>query len=162
MLLPFGPRAQLTGVPGLRILPLTDLPAAFADLAADAEADGVKILSVLAEDWAAQRMRFAAPGEGLFGAFGPDGMAGICGLTADPYLRDPLVGRLRRLYVLRAARRAGVGRALVDAVAGAARASGRARLRVRSPASAYLFYTRCGFVRAIGEPAATHVLPLAA
>jgi hypothetical protein len=33
---------------------------------------------------------------------------------------------------------------------------------VRSPASAFLFYTRCGFVRAIGEPAATHVLPLAA
>lgn len=139
------------------MLRLHILPESVADLAADATADGVKLIDVLREDWEAGRMTFDAPGEALFGAFIGDALVGLCGLTADPYMQQEGVGRVRRLYVLRAARRAGVGTALVAAVEDAARAAGRGRLRVRAPASAFPFYSRLGFLRAVGEPAASHV-----
>ncbi len=136
------------------------LPEGLGELAADATADGARMLDVLQEDWAAGTLRFDGWGEALFAAHLGDALLGLCGLTRDPYVQAAAVGRVRRLYVLRAARRAGVGRALVDAVAEEAARSGYPRLRVRSPASAHAFYERCGFLRAVGEASATHVRPL--
>jgi GNAT superfamily N-acetyltransferase len=133
------------------------LPEGLPDLAADAAADAVRLVEVLREDWEAGRVTFDAPGEALFGAFKGAALLGLCGLTGDPYLRQDNVGRVRRLYVLRAARRVGVGAALVSAVEKAGSTAGLMRLRVRSPASAFGFYARLGFLRVVGEPAATHV-----
>ena len=157
-----------SGRPGPVVLPhpiitvtrVADLPEGFAELAADALGDGQRMLEVLAEDWEAGTLRFDREGEALFAAHSPHGLIGLAGLTRDPYAvggPDPeAVGRVRRLYVLRAARGAGAGRALVEASAEVARDFGYAKLRVRSPVSAFAFYAACGFLRTVGEKGATH------
>jgi GNAT superfamily N-acetyltransferase len=144
----------------IRIAPLRDLPAGFEELAADAVADGQKVLEVLREDWTSGALRFDGPGEALFGARAGEALLGICGLTRDPYLAGEQAGRVRRIYVRRAARRHGVGRTLLRALAAQGGAAGWARLRVRAPVAAFAFYEACGFLRAVGEPSATHTLPL--
>jgi GNAT superfamily N-acetyltransferase len=144
----------------LRILRLPGLPAGFEELAADALADGLKVMEVLRADWDSGTLRFERPGEALFAAFAGTALLGVCGLTPDPYLKDEQAGRVRRLYVRRAARGHGAGRALLGVVAAEARGQGWARLRVRAPATAFAFYEACGFLRAVGEPAATHSLSL--
>jgi GNAT superfamily N-acetyltransferase len=146
----------------LTVRRLAALPAGFGDLEADATADGHRMLVVLREDWESGVMRFAAPGEALFGAFMGEALLGLGGLTRDPYLKEGEAGRVRRLYVRRSARRHGVGRALLDAVAEAGREGGWPRLRVRAPVAAFAFYEGCGFLRVVGEVSATHVLPLVA
>jgi GNAT superfamily N-acetyltransferase len=142
------------------VLRAAGLPDGFEELAADALADGQRLLEVLREDWLSGALRFDAPGEALFVARAGGALLGVGGVTRDPYLDSEAAGRVRRLYVRRAARRHGAGRALVGAIAASARDAGWARLRVRAPASAFAFYERCGFLRAVGEKAASHVLPL--
>ncbi|NKE47615.1 GNAT family N-acetyltransferase [Roseomonas frigidaquae] len=146
----------------IRIERIVTLPEGIEDLAADALGDGQRMLQVLCEDWHAGTLRFDGWGDALFAAHLGTALVGLCGLTRDPYLPDEVVGRVRRLYVLRAARRAGVGRALVQAVAEQAVGCGYPRLRVRAPVAAFAFYESCGFLRAVGEKAATHVRPLPA
>lgn len=144
----------------LRIARLTALPPGFEELAADAMADRQKMLDVLQQDWTNGAVRFDGPGEGLFGAYAGEALLGLCGLTRDPYLQGDRAGRVRRLYVRRVARRHGAGRALLRAVMADAAAAGWPRLRVRAPATAFAFYEGCGFLRVVGEPSATHALPL--
>jgi GNAT superfamily N-acetyltransferase len=143
----------------VRIARILDLPDGFEELAADARADGERMLSVLREDWDSGALRFSGPGEALFAAYAGDALLGLGGLTRDPYLRGDPAGRVRRLYVRRAARQHGAGRALVNAIVNGARPAGYLRLRVRAPAAAFLFYERCGFLRSV-EPSATHVRPI--
>jgi len=146
----------------IRTARIAALPAGFEDLAADATADGLRLLQVLAEDWRSGALRFDAPGEALFAAFAGEALLGLGGLTRDPYLRREDAARVRRLYVRRASRRHGAGRALLAAIVAEAAAAGWPRLRVRAPAAAFAFYEACGFLRAVGEVSATHVMPLAA
>jgi len=138
------------------------LPEELEDLAADALGAGQRMLEVLREDWQAGTLRFDGVGDALFAAHAGTALVGICGLTRDPYLSQAELGRVRRLYVLRAARRAGVGRALLRAVAIHAAGLGYPRLRVRAPVAAFAFYESCGFLRAVGEKCATHTMPLPA
>ncbi|MGG5808191.1 GNAT family N-acetyltransferase [Falsiroseomonas sp. CW058] len=144
----------------IRVARLAALPPGFEELAADATADGQRLLEVLRQDWESGAMRFAGPGEALFGAFAGDALLGLGGLTRDPYAKGEGAARLRRLYVRRSSRRQGVGRALVRAIVAEARAGGWARLRVRAPPAAFPFHESCGFLRAVGEASATHVMPL--
>ncbi|WP_137177923.1 GNAT family N-acetyltransferase [Roseomonas sp. AR75] len=143
----------------IRVALIRALPPAFGELAADALADSQKMLEVLREDWESGTQRFDGPGAALFAAYAGDALLGLGGLTRDPYLQDS-AGRVRRLYVRRASRGHGAGRALVEAIIAGAAEAGWPRVRVRAPASAFRFYERCGFLRAVGERAATHVLPL--
>jgi GNAT superfamily N-acetyltransferase len=136
------------------------LPDGFDDLAADALGDGQRLLEVLREDWESGAERFADPGEALFAAFLGGTLQGIGGLTRDPYARGEQAGRIRRLYIRRSARRHGLGRALIGAIVAEAAGGPWPRLRVRAPAAAFAFYEACGFLRAVGEPSATHVMPL--
>ncbi len=139
---------------------LAALPPGFADLAADALADGHRVLEVLREDWDAGAIRFDAVGEALFGAFAGGALLGLCGLTRDPYLKSEAAGRVRRLYVRRAARHRGAGRALLEALTQDAAQAGFRRLRVRAPVASFAFYEACGFLRMVGEPGATHARPV--
>jgi GNAT superfamily N-acetyltransferase len=145
-------------LPPVRIVAVASLPEGFDDLAADALADGERMLEVLREDWMAGALRFDAPGEALFAAYAGAALLGVGGLTRDPYLKGEAVGRVRRLYVRRAARRHGAGRGLLGAIATGTREAEWPRLRVRAPASSFAFYERVGFLRAVGEASATHVM----
>jgi GNAT superfamily N-acetyltransferase len=135
------------------------LPPGFEELAADALADEQRLLEVLREDWQSGALRFDGPGEALFIAEAAGALIGIGGLTHDPYVGEA-TGRVRRLYVRRASRWHGAGRALLGAVAESARQAGWRRLRVRAPDAAFAFYEACGFLRSVREKAATHVMPL--
>ena len=132
---------------------------ALAALIAESEALGLGFLRRLADEWAAGQNRFNAPGEVLLMA-NIDGVAvGVCGLNVDPYAGRPGDGRVRHLYVLRAHRRLGVGRQLVEAVLNAARGRfDRLHLRTGNPAAARL-YESLGFRPVVGGDD-SHVLEL--
>ena len=89
-----------------------DLPD-LSDLAAAAQADGHSITARLVTEWADHRNRFDGPGEALLVALIDERIVGVGGITIEP--SEPQSFRMRRLYVLPGCRRAGVGRALVEA-----------------------------------------------
>ena len=107
---------------------------------------------------------FTEPGAALYGCIDDDligdKLAGVGGLTADPYPdAEPGVGRLQHLYVLPQYRRQGVGQGLVTAiVAEAGRHYDVLRLRTTTPEAAR-FYEVLGFIPT-AEPNATHRLEL--
>jgi GNAT superfamily N-acetyltransferase len=140
---------------------LSQLPAdALALLVAESEGEGWRFVRRLADEWAAGTNRFDRPGEALFAAWADGELVGVCGLNADPYTADPAVGRVRRLYVLRAFRGRGMGRRLVRAVIQSARARFQS-LRVRTEsAAAGRLYEQLGFVPTIGHTDCTHTLAL--
>jgi ribosomal protein S18 acetylase RimI-like enzyme len=139
---------------------LTSLPLdLLAPLLAESEQSGFRFLRRLADEWTRGNNRFDRPGEALFAAWIDGQLGGICGLNIDPHASDDRVGRVRRLYVLAAYRRLGIGRRLVEAVVCAA--SGRfTSLRLRTEtSSAAALYERLGFHR-VELPDCTHVREL--
>ena len=97
----------------IRFEPVIDhLPAGFADLRLEANAEGYRFIERLATDWQVGTMRFIGEGEKLLCAFAGNIPAGIGGLTLDPVLAGAL--RMRRFYVRRSFRQRGIGRILVD------------------------------------------------
>jgi GNAT superfamily N-acetyltransferase len=135
-------------------------PDGLAELAAESERSGFRFVRRLLDEWAAGVNRFDRPGEALFAAVVDRRVVGVCGLNVDPYGAGPRVGRVRRLYVLAAHRRGGVGRRLVAAVVAAARGRfDRLRLRTENPEAAR-FYERLGFRPCPGRDDCTHILNL--
>ena len=142
----------------MKIEPCTDLPSTFHELVASAEAEGLRYLARLSDEWESGIKRFDRPGEFLLLAWEGDQLVGVGGLNLDPFAQDPQVGRLRHLYVRPSHRGRGVGRDLAERIiAGAREAFGV--LRVRS-FDAGPFYESLGF-EPTGEPKATHRLRLA-
>jgi len=135
------------------------LPPGFPDLRDAALAEGWNLLRVLEEDWNGGALRFDAVGEGLFAVWRDAALAGMVGLSIDPYADQTSIARLRRLYVAPPHRGLGLGRALVQAAAQAAGEHGFRMLRVRAPAMAGPFYEACGFLPAVMR-STTHILPL--
>ncbi|WP_097135577.1 MULTISPECIES: GNAT family N-acetyltransferase [unclassified Pseudomonas] len=128
-------------------------------LEAEAVADGFRFLTRLVAEWQNGSNRFDQPGECLLGAFRNGQLIAVGGLTRDPYAR-PDIGRLRRVYVARAARGRNVGKALVQRLL--ERAAQRfcvVRLSTDTPEGA-AFYLRCGFQQ-IQDDFATHAKSLA-
>ena len=121
------------------------------------EAEGFRMLRRVAES--GPRQAFAGVDEFFCGAFAAGRLVGIGGLNADPYIDDPRVGRVRRLYIAEDWRRHGVGTAIVETIIGAA--LGRFhRLRLRTDTSrGALFYETLGFTR-VTEPNASHATDL--
>ena len=128
------------------------------DLRNESLREGFGHVARLCEDWASGFNRFNAPGEALFVALAGNEIVGVCGLNCDPYTCDARVGRIRRLYVARAHRRRGVGRALLNAVVTHARAHFKV-LRVRTE-EAGKFFSAQGFGFVTLEAETTHVLEL--
>jgi GNAT superfamily N-acetyltransferase len=145
----------------LRVTPL-DLDAsaeAFAPLRLAAQAEGLRMVERLWDDWRSGANRFEAEGEALLGAWAGETLAGVGGLNIDPFARYARVGRLRRFYVEPAHQRRGVGLALVTAAL--ARAWGHfdeVRLRTADP-GADAFWRTCGFELWADEDA-THRRPI--
>jgi GNAT superfamily N-acetyltransferase len=138
-----------------------DLPFShFADMLAESEASGYRFLRRVIVEWESGVNRFARPGEALLVAEMNGRWVGVCGLSIDPYLNDPRVGRVRNVYVLADCRRMGFGRRLVEEAV--ARARGKFdRLRLRGEeAPAARLYESLGFRACSGIPNCTHVLEL--
>lgn len=89
-----------------------DLPEGFARLRAEAEAEGHRSMTRLAEELACGSTRF----EALFAAFDDGEMLGIGGMTFEPSEAPEPATRMRRLYVSPRARRTGVARTLANAL----------------------------------------------
>jgi GNAT superfamily N-acetyltransferase len=99
----------------IRLEPVSGtLPFGFEQLQAEARANGHSMLDTLAAEWSRGATRFDRPGEMLLAAYVGDALAGIGGLTQEPAIPGAL--RIRRFYVALAYRRAGIGRALADAL----------------------------------------------
>jgi GNAT superfamily N-acetyltransferase len=123
----------------------------------EAQDEGYDFIQTLVDDWASGENRFDAPGETLCGHIDQGLVVAVGGLNCDPFAGRPDMGRIRRVFVRRAWRNNGVGRALVSALIDAARSHFRCvRLRAENEGAARL-YERMGFVP-IADPDATHIL----
>lgn len=131
-----------------------------ATLVAESELEGWRFVRRLADDLDSGANRFEGEGECLIIAVSHGAVVGVCGLNVDPYLADPRVGRVRRLYVLAAHRGRGVGERLVQAIISAAVGRFRClRVRTDNPQAGRL-YERLGFVPAVDAADCTHALEL--
>jgi len=142
---------------------ISDLAAGqLAALVAESEAQGLRFVRRLAEDWASGANRFDRPGEALFVARADGRVVGIGGLNVDPYAAEPTVGRVRHLYVLTAYRRLGIGRRIVEEIIEAARGRfERLRLSTSNPEAARL-YERLGFHPRADDVHCTHAMEMSA
>ncbi|MGV6393380.1 GNAT family N-acetyltransferase [Pseudomonas caspiana] len=142
----------------IEIQQITHLPEEVLILEKEAVAEGFRFLTRLISEWHSGKNRFNAPGECLMAAYSNQQLAGIGGLSIDPY-NQPDTARLRRLYVAPAARNQHVGQALVKAlVAQAALHFQKVRL-CTDTSRGDAFYLRCGFMR-IEDVHATHIIEL--
>lgn len=122
-----------------------------------AREEGYDFLDRLVEDWLSGENRFDGPGEVFCGCFDDGVLVAVGGLNRDPFLTDPEVGRIRRVYVRHAWRNRGVGETLVRWLLDGARTNFRSvRLRAENAGAARL-YERIGF-SPIDEVNATHIL----
>ena len=94
---------------------IDDLPDGFAALLADAAAEGVRNMALLADGWASGDQRFQGDGETLLGALLAGTLVGVGGLSVEPAADRPAL-RVRRFYVRPDFRRQGVARTLASAL----------------------------------------------
>ena len=141
----------------VHIRPIQFDPEAFAAILAEApQADGAFMLRVR-DEWLSGDVRFDGPGEILLGIHIGGSLAGVGGVTIDPYSPEPGLGRVRHLYVVKQCRGRGVGRLLMEAILAHARMHFRKlRPRTHNPRAARL-YERIGFTR-VDAPEETHRL----
>ena len=130
----------------------------FAEMLAESEVSGYQFLRRVVDEWERGVNLFARPGEALLIAEMSCRWVGVCGLSIDPYLEDPRVGRVRNVYVLADYRRTGIGRRLVEeAIARAHGSFDVLRLRGEEEGPARL-YESLGFRTCRGIPNCTHIL----
>jgi ribosomal protein S18 acetylase RimI-like enzyme len=148
-------------MPHITIVRIHDLLSdRFAELLAESEQAGFRFVRRLVEEWQSGMNRFTRPGEALFAAVLGGRVVGVCGLNVDPYASCTSVGRVRRLNVLSAFRRQGVGRQLVQEVIAASSGCFHSlRLRTET-AEASRLYSALGFQECMSVPDCTHVMEL--
>jgi GNAT superfamily N-acetyltransferase len=145
--------------PGYHLTPIQGVDPGLARLNEEAIRDGYRFVARLANDWVSGSNRFDQPGEYLAGAIREGRLLGCCGLNRDPYTKDPGVGRLRHLYVMKSERNQGIGSALVRYLLEEARSAFVVvRLRTDTPEAAR-FYERVGFA-GVREEHASHEIRL--
>lgn len=138
-----------------------DSPALWA-LAEEARAEGYEHIDRMVERWRADLNRFDKAGELLLAARRGSEVVGVGGLSIDPYLSDPEIGRIRHVYVRKHARRIGVGQALLKKLLSAANGSFKTvRVRAAARGGAPEFYDAVGFTRINAEDA-SHIWRCAA
>jgi GNAT superfamily N-acetyltransferase len=132
-----------------------ELPAGFDDMQAEARSEGHQFLGRLAADWTSGIMRFGRDGEALLVAYVDGALAGIGGITIDPFLPGAL--RMRRFYVRPPFRRCSIARQLATSLIGRAVRDGRP-ITVNAPTGgASLFWQSLGFA-SDHQDSHTHIL----
>ncbi|MCB2056864.1 MAG: GNAT family N-acetyltransferase [Novosphingobium sp.] len=145
----------------LEVAPISGMDDDIAVLIEEAGSAGFPFMETLRREWVSGENRFDAPGECYLAIYRHGEMVAAGGLNRDPYADDPAIGRIRHVYVRKAARRTGAGRHLLERlVAHAGTTFTRLRLRTRTAEGA-AFYETIGFERC-GDETATHVLDLQA
>ncbi len=125
---------------------LSDLPPDIEILRAEAAADGIRNMGILVADWRSGAERYDSKGEALFGAFDEGRLVGVGCVKSEP----PAM-RMRRLYVLRAARRHGVGSLLARAMIARGFESADRLTCNAVPPGAGEFWEAVGFVRVTAD-----------
>jgi GNAT superfamily N-acetyltransferase len=123
--------------------------------------EGFRFLARLRDEHASSANRFDGEGEVLLGMWRGEEMVAVGGLNRDPYSGGPCTGRVRHVYVLPSARRAGVGRALVGELIGRAGGWFDELVLRTDTAEAARFYEALGFRAESEVEGATHRLSLA-
>ena len=136
---------------------LTSLPSTLEELERESVAAGFGMITRLRRDWESGTNRFQEDGEIFLGAFRGRKLVGTGGLSRDPYVFDPSVGRVRHVYVMEGERRAGAAKVLVQRLI--VHAGGRFKSVRLSTARASLFYESLGFAPITGEHV-THAMAL--
>lgn len=136
---------------------LKDLPEDFSILKCESKIEGFNFLEKMSTEWDLGNNRFNKIGEALFGIFIETKIIGVGGINIDPYSNDPLIGRVRHLYVLNDFRKKGVGTLLLNKILdfGSTHFS-TIRLRTDTFAASN-FYENYGFIK-ITDPSASHQL----
>ncbi len=137
---------------------LQDLPSAIDTMRADAAAEGYRFLERLAAEWHTRANRFDQGGEVLLGATLGDDLVAVAGLNRDPYTHQARTGRVRHLYVMRAARRHGIASALLQQLLDRAEGAFDA-VRLRTTGEAARFYQARGFT-CVQDDTASHIMVL--
>jgi GNAT superfamily N-acetyltransferase len=132
----------------IEIRRLTELPPDIEILQADAAVDGIRNMASLVADWRSGKDRYDMPGEALFGAFDGARLIGVGCVKIEPGVTAM---RMRRLYVLRAARRRGVGCLLADAMIARALESADRLTCNAAPPGASDFWEAMGFKRVTAD-----------
>ena len=133
------------------------LPSSLPALIAEAVHSGYDWVSNLQEAW--RQRPFIGQGEALFLALENLQVVAIAAITADTFVNDPAVGRLRFVYVREIARGRGIGEKLLDACLTLAKGNWRTlRLHTSNEVAARM-YERRGFLPIAGDPRVTHILP---
>jgi GNAT superfamily N-acetyltransferase len=139
----------------MRPLSASDLPR-LQPLVAASEREGFRFVRRLYDEYIAGVACFDAPGECLLGIFAGDALIAVGGITRDPYVDSPDVGRVRHVYVLPSHRRLRVGAGLIGALEQRAE-SAFVLLRLRTDTlEATRFYEELGYV-AVRDATATHM-----
>ena len=127
---------------------LSALPPDIEVLRSEAAADGIRNMGILVADWLSGVERYDGTGEALFGAFDGARLLGIGCVkveTAVPAMR------MRRLYVLRDARRHGIGRLLAQAMIARGFESADLLTCNAVPPGAAEFWDAMGFARVTAD-----------
>ena len=129
-------------------------------LAKLASAEGFAFLERFVSELEGDAVALNAAGEFFLGVVAEGEIVALGGVTPDPYVKDPSIGRLRHVYVRPDHRRASVGRQLVrELERRAANTYARLRLRTDTDAAAR-FYQAIGY-DSIVDGTATHVRSVA-
>jgi len=121
-----------------------ELPEDFHALLDAARREGHRLLDRLVLDWSTGELRFDRPNEKLLMARIDGEIVGVGGITVEP--TDAAALRMRRFYVIPAARRQGVARALVHALLETVPQPSVVGVHVGVP-SAFAFWEAVGFRR---------------
>ena len=135
------------------------LPHGFDVMLAEAAAEGVRNMAMLAAEVGSEADPFADSGGALFAALVEGGLAGIGGVTAEASLAEPAM-RMRRLYVRPGYRRGGIARTLAGAMMQQGFQTAQLlTLNAAASAAAAPFWEAMGF-EAVDWPGITHALRL--
>jgi len=127
---------------------LSALPPDIEVLRSEAAADGIRNMGILVADWLSGKDRYDMPGEALFGAFEGGGLIGVGCVKIEPGITAM---RMRRLYVLRDARRHGIGRLLAQVMIARGFESADLLTCNAVPPGAAEFWDAMGFARVTAD-----------
>lgn len=125
-----------------------ELPEDFQELLHAAQSEGHGLLDRLKREWSESSVRFDGSNEKLLIARVDGKLVAVGGITVDPV--DPSALRMRRFYVLPAARRRGLARSLVTALLSTVPANQSVGVHVGIP-TAFPFWESVGFAKVPGE-----------